>query len=42
VEEQERGLHPLDGQDLSAELEKTRMHVDRINGEHTAEAGRLA
>jgi hypothetical protein len=33
AEEQERGLHSPDGRDLSAELGKTHVLVDGINGE---------
>jgi hypothetical protein len=42
AEELECGLHPTDGWDLSAELDKTRARVDRINGEHATEAERLS
>jgi hypothetical protein len=42
AEEQERGLHPPDGQDLSAELDGTHTRMDRINGERAAEARRLS
>jgi hypothetical protein len=42
AEELERSLHPTDGWDLSVELDRTRVHVDRINGEHTTEAERLS
>jgi hypothetical protein len=42
VEEQERGLHPPNGQDLSAELDKICVGVDKSNGERTAEGGRLS
>jgi hypothetical protein len=42
VEEQERGLHPCDGQDMSVELDKGHTHVERIDGEHAAEAEQLS
>jgi hypothetical protein len=38
AEEQELGLHPPDGWDLSVELE-TRACMDRIDGESVAEVG---
>jgi hypothetical protein len=38
VEELEHSLHPLDGRDLSAELNKAHTRVDRINGERVVEA----
>jgi hypothetical protein len=41
AEELERGLHPIDMQDLSAELDKARVCVDRIDGECAAEAEQL-
>jgi hypothetical protein len=37
VEEQEHGLHPPDGWDLSAELDKINTCMDRIDGECAAE-----
>jgi hypothetical protein len=36
------GLHPHDRKDLSTELEGICASVDRIGGEHTAEAGQLS
>jgi hypothetical protein len=36
VEELEHGLHPPDGQDPSAELDKVRVRVDRIVDDHAA------
>jgi hypothetical protein len=36
VEELEHGLHPPDGQDPSAELDKVRVRVDRIAYDHAA------
>jgi hypothetical protein len=36
------GLHPHDRKDLSTELEGIYASVDRIRGEHTAEAGQLS
>jgi hypothetical protein len=36
------GQHPIDGQDLSTELDKALMHVDRIDGEHAIEAEQLS
>jgi hypothetical protein len=42
VEELERGLHPIDGWYLSAELDKAHACVDRIDGEHAAEAEQLS
>jgi hypothetical protein len=36
--EQERGQQSPDGRDLSAELDKIRMRVDRINSECITEA----
>jgi hypothetical protein len=39
TEEHERGLHPPDGWDLSAELDKTHTRVNRSNGEPTVTAG---
>jgi hypothetical protein len=42
AEEQEHGLHPPDGQDLSVELDRTRTHADRVNGERDIEAGQLS
>jgi hypothetical protein len=41
-EEQERGLHPHDGRDLSVELEGIHARVDGIGGEHAAEVGQLS
>jgi hypothetical protein len=38
MEEQERGLHPHDGRDLSVELEEIRAHMDWIEGERAAES----
>jgi hypothetical protein len=38
AEELECGLHPPNGQDLSAELDKTPVHVNRRDGECTYEA----
>jgi hypothetical protein len=42
VEELEHGLHPLDGRDLSAKLDKVHARAGRINGEHTAEVVRIS
>jgi hypothetical protein len=42
AEELERGLHPPNVWDLSMELDKARSCVDRIDGEHAAEAERLS
>jgi hypothetical protein len=42
VEELERDLHPIDGWDLSAELDNARTRMDRINDEHAAKARRLS
>jgi hypothetical protein len=42
AQELECGLHPTDGQNLSAELDKARAHVDRINGKCVVEAKRLS
>jgi hypothetical protein len=39
AEEQAHNMHPLDGWDLSAKLEETRVHVDVINGMCAAEGG---
>jgi hypothetical protein len=41
AEEQERGLHPPDRRDLSAELGQTHMCVDRINSKRTTKVGQL-
>jgi hypothetical protein len=41
-EEQERGLHPHDGRDLSVELEGIHARVDGIRGEHATEVGQLS
>jgi hypothetical protein len=38
AEEEERGLRPIFGRDLSSELDMTRAHVDRINDERATEA----
>jgi hypothetical protein len=40
VEEQAHNMDPLDGQDLSAELEETCARMDVINGMCAAEGGR--
>jgi hypothetical protein len=40
--ELERGLHPIDGCDLSVELDKARARVHRIDGERVAEAEQLS
>jgi hypothetical protein len=37
VEELERGLHPPDKQDLSAELDKAHARLDRIDSERAIE-----
>jgi hypothetical protein len=42
VEELEHGLHPLDGRDLSAKLDKVHARAGRINGERTAEVVRIS
>jgi hypothetical protein len=42
AEELERGLHPTNGQDLSAELDKACAQVAMINGERAAEAKQLS
>jgi hypothetical protein len=42
VVELERGLHPSNGWDLSAELDKACACVERIDGERAAEAERLS
>jgi hypothetical protein len=42
VEEQARGLHPFDGQDLPAELEELHMRVIGAKDKRTAEAGKLS
>jgi hypothetical protein len=42
LEELERDLHPTDGWDLSAELDKARVLVDRVNGERAAKAEQLS
>jgi hypothetical protein len=42
LEELERGLHPPDGRDLSAELDKTHARVDRIDSEYAAEDEQLS
>jgi hypothetical protein len=42
VEEQECGLHPYDGWDLSGELEEMHARVDRIKGEHDAKVRQLS
>jgi hypothetical protein len=39
VEEQEHGLRPTNGQDLSSELDIAHTRVDKISDKHTAEAG---
>jgi hypothetical protein len=41
AEELVRGLHPLDGQDLSMKLEKICACVDGIKGECATETGQL-
>jgi hypothetical protein len=41
AKELENGLHPTNGWDLSVELDKARTRVDRIDGEHAAEAEQL-
>jgi hypothetical protein len=38
AEEQEHDLHPIDGQDLLAELDKTHECMDKINDERVIEA----
>jgi hypothetical protein len=40
--ERERGLHPLNGRDLSVKQGKIHARVDRINDELAAEAGQLS
>jgi hypothetical protein len=42
AEEQECGLHPFDGWDLSMELEEIHAHVDGIKGKWAAEARHLS
>jgi hypothetical protein len=42
VEELERDLHPINGWDLSVELDNARTRMDKINDEHAAEARRLS
>jgi hypothetical protein len=42
VEEMECGLHPPDGQNLSAELDKAHARVNRIDDEHATEAEQLS
>jgi hypothetical protein len=42
AEEQVRGLHPLDGRDLSAELDRLCVHVDRVEVERATEARKLS
>jgi hypothetical protein len=42
AEELECGLHPPNGQDLLAELDKAPVHVNRRDGECTYEAERLS
>jgi hypothetical protein len=42
VEELERGLHPSDRRDLSAELDEARTCLEGINGERAVEAGQLS
>jgi hypothetical protein len=41
AEELERGLHPTDGWDLSAELDKAYTRVDRIDDERATKAEQL-
>jgi hypothetical protein len=41
AEEQARGMHPIDGRDLLAELEKLRMRVAGVEDKHSTEAGKL-
>jgi hypothetical protein len=38
VVELERGLHPLDGRDLSAELDKARTSVNRMANDRATKA----
>jgi hypothetical protein len=38
AEDLEHGMHPPNGQDLSAELDKARARVDRIDSECATEA----
>jgi hypothetical protein len=42
AEEQARGPHPIDRQDLSVELEEIPARVDGVEGEHTTEAEQLS
>jgi hypothetical protein len=42
AEEEERGLRPIFGRDLSSELDMTHAHVDRINDERATEARQLS
>jgi hypothetical protein len=41
-EELEHDLHPPDGRDRLTELDKARVHMDRIDSEHTTKADRLS
>jgi hypothetical protein len=41
AEELEHVPHPIDGRDISAELDKARERADKIDFEHAAEAERL-
>jgi hypothetical protein len=41
AEELESSMHPPDGRYLSAELDMTQVHVDRINSECITKAKRL-
>jgi hypothetical protein len=38
----EHNLHPADGRDLAAELDRNRARMDRINGKCATEAERLS
>jgi hypothetical protein len=42
AEEQARGLHPFDGRDLLAELEKLHRCVAGVEDKHATKAGKLS
>jgi hypothetical protein len=42
AEKLEHGLHPIDGQDQSVELDKACVHVDRIDGDRATEPEQLS